>query len=152
MVNRSVCVIAFLFASACGSEDPKKPVFERLARDAKPHIQKLEPYSRKVIRLEGMSAQVDAMIVDACRAPRNELEALAAIDFRADGANPPFGYSVNERAGYLLEKQTLYCEELRNPRECVQFCVREWTELALAIEHFRGDALAHGVEVRGLFY
>jgi hypothetical protein len=143
--------IALCGVVACGSE-PKKELFQRLAREARPHIQELEPFAQKVIRLEGIDPSIDAMIVDACRAPNRQLEALKAINFRADDANPPIGYSVNERAGLLLEEQTLYCDKLRDPRACVQFCIREWTELALAIEHFRGDAAAYGVSVRGFFY
>jgi hypothetical protein len=145
-------MVVAVFVVACTADDPKKPVFAKLAKEAKPHLEAIQPFARDVVRLEGMGPEIEAAIVDACRKPRAELQALNDIDFRLGGANPPFGYSVGERAGYLLEAQQLYCDQLRNPHECVQFCVREWTELALAIEHFRGDAAAHGVYVPDLFH
>jgi hypothetical protein len=152
MVIRHAGILVALVFGACAPDDPQKAVFEKLARDARPHLEAIQPFARDVVRMEGTGPDVEAAIVMACRKPSASLQALKEIDFRAGGANPPFGYSVGERAGDLLDSQKLYCEKLRDPRECVQFCVREWTELALAIEHFRGDAAVHGVYVPDLFH
>lgn len=151
MVTRFLLATA-LSVVACTADDPQKPVFERLVKEAKPHIEALKPFAAQVVRLERPGADTDAMIVEACRKANDELRALKMIDFRASGAHPPLGYSVGECAGDILVEQTLYCDKLRSPQECVRFCVREWTELVLAIEHFRGDAAAHGVDAPDLFH
>ena len=152
MVMRCGGVLFVLVVAACAADDPNKAVFERLAKQAKPHIEALRPFAREVVRLEPVGPDIDRRIVEACRKPTAELQALAMIEFRSPGAHPPSHYSVGERASYILEQQTLYCDELHNPQECVRFCVRAWTELVLAIEHFRGDAAVHGVDAPDLFH
>jgi hypothetical protein len=144
--------VAPLLVAACTADDPQKSVFEKLVKEAKPHIEALKPFATEVVRFERSGPDVDTRIVEACRNPIAELRALKGIDFRVPGAHPPFGYSVSECAGDIVDQQALYCDQLRNPQECVRFCVRSWTELVLAIEHFRGDAAAHGVDAPDLFH
>jgi hypothetical protein len=145
-------MVASLLLVACTADDPQRAVFEKLVKEAKPHIEALKPFAAEVVRLERPGPDIDARIVAACRKPNDELRALKMIDFRTGGAHPPSGYSVSDCAGDILEQQALYCDQLRNPQECVRFCVRSWTELALAIEHFRGDAAAHGVDAPDIFH
>ena len=140
-----------LFLLACSS-DAEHDSFEKLTKEAQPQFDTIAPIAREVLRLEGISTIIDDKVIEACGRPSAALEALRALDFNAPKLRAPRGYSVSDRADFLLSKQELYCERMKDPRECAQFCVRGWTELALAIEHFRGDAASHGVTVRALFY